>query len=189
MIHLVVVTHPVEDRFTMCLMRAYTTELEKISHSQRTRDLYHMGFDPLLGVQERVSDSGANAVQAQDDIRATYALTVIHPLLLLPMLAMMEGYIDWIFSRGCAYEFDKGAVRGGLTGKKAVSGVPLPLLVKTGNWNALQALQDTHALRSAGFELLKPLHFDEVVSNSEYAMGEQHMAQVRSCAHQIFSSI
>jgi hypothetical protein len=37
----------------------------------------------------------------------------------------------------------------------------LPLLVKSGNWNAVQVLQDTHILHSTGFTLLEHLHFDE----------------------------
>jgi NAD(P)H dehydrogenase (quinone) len=65
--------------------------------------------------------------------------------------------------RGFAYESHEGVVRGLLAGKKAVlitvSGAPLPLLVKSGNWNAVQVLQDTHILRSTGFELLEHVHF------------------------------
>jgi NAD(P)H dehydrogenase (quinone) len=77
-----------------------------------------------------------------------------------------------------------------LSGKKAVlitiSGAPLPLLVASGNWNAVQVLQDTHIFRSAGFDLLEHLHFDEVAPNLPNATAEQHMARVRSCARQHF---
>jgi NAD(P)H dehydrogenase (quinone) len=49
--HLVLVAHPVEDSFTMGLARAYTDELEKLGHTQRTCDLYRMGFNPALAAQ------------------------------------------------------------------------------------------------------------------------------------------
>jgi Flavodoxin-like fold len=56
------------------------------------------------------------------------------------MPAMMKGYIDRVFARGFAYESHNGSVRGLLSGKKSVlrtiSGAPLPLLVKSGNWSA-----------------------------------------------------
>ena len=52
----------------------------------------------------------------------------------------------------------------------------MPLLVKSGNWNAVQVLQDTHVFRSAGFELLEHLHFDEVVPQLPKPVAEQHMA-------------
>jgi hypothetical protein len=52
--HLIVVAHPAEDSFTMGLTRSYAAELEKLGHSQRTCDLYRMGFDPVLTAQELV---------------------------------------------------------------------------------------------------------------------------------------
>ena len=108
------------------------------------------------------------------------------------MPAMMKGYIDRVFARGFAYESRNGVVHGLLSGKKAIlitlSGAPLPLLVKSGNWNAVQVLQDTHMFRSAGFELLEHLHFDQVVPQLSHAIAEQHMARVRSCARQYFAA-
>jgi NAD(P)H dehydrogenase (quinone) len=49
--HLVVVAHPVEESFTMALARTYTTELERLGHSQQTYDLYRMGFNPVLATR------------------------------------------------------------------------------------------------------------------------------------------
>jgi len=192
--HLVVVAHPVESSFTMALTRAYSTELEKLGHTQRTYDLYRAGFDPVLRAQEPMPAGpiSAEVGQAQDNIRAADALTVIYPLWWLSMPAMMKGYIDRVFARGFAYEARNGIVHGLLSGKKAVlitiSGAPLPLLVHSGGWNAIQVLQDTHIFRSAGFELLQHLHFDEVVPQLSNAVAEQHMARVRSCARQHFAA-
>jgi NAD(P)H dehydrogenase (quinone) len=195
--HLVVVAHPVEDSFTMGLMRAYAAELESLGHSQRTYDLYRMRFNPVLAAQELAPVSAdhpvsADVAQAQDDIRAADALTVMYPLWWLSMPAMMKGFIDRIFARGFAYEAQNGIVRGLLSGKKSVlitlSGAPLPLLVQSGNWNAVQVLQDTHIFRSAGFELLEHLHFDEVVPGLSNALAEKYLARVRACVRQHFAS-
>jgi NAD(P)H dehydrogenase (quinone) len=193
--HLVVVAHPAEDSFTMGLMRTYAAELEKLGHSQRTYDLYRMGFNPVLAARELMPVSAdhpvsTDVVRAQDDLRAADVLTVIYPLWWLSMPAMMKGYIDRVFARGFAYESHNGIVHGLLAGKKSIlitiSGAPLPLLVKSGNWNAVQVLQDTHVFRSAGFELLEHLHFDEVIPHLSGAIVEQHMARARSCARQHF---
>ncbi len=132
----------------------------------------------------------ADVARAQADIRAAEALTVIYPLWWLSMPAMMKGYIDRVFARGFAYESHSGNVHGLLGGKKAVlitiSGAPLPLLVKSGNWNAVQVLQDTHIFRAAGYDLLEHLHFDEIAPELPKAVAEQHMARVQSCARQHF---
>src|ERR1039458_1324669 len=123
-----------------------------------------MGFDPVLTAQELVPVSSdqlarADVVKAQDDLRAADVLTVIYPLWWLSMPAMMKGYIDRVFARGFAYESLNGVVHGLLGEKKAVliplAGAPLSLLIKSGDWNAVQALQDTHVFRSSGFELLE----------------------------------
>lgn len=193
--HLIVVSHPAEDSFTMGLARSYAAELEKLGHQQRTSDLYRMGFNPVLAAQELLPVSAVHAAcadvaKAQDDIRAVDVLTIIYPLWWLSMPAMMKGYVDRVFARGFAYEAHHGTVHGLLSGKKAVlitiSGAPLPALVKSGDWNAVQMLQDTHVLRSAGFELLEHLHFDQVVPELPRAVAEQHMARIRSCAQQHF---
>jgi NAD(P)H dehydrogenase (quinone) len=98
----------------------------------------------------------------------------------------MKGYIDRDFARGFAYESHHGVVRGLLDGKKAVlitiSGAPQPLLVRSGNWNAMQVLQDTHILRSTGVALLEHLHFDEVVPHLLNTTAEMHMERARFCA-------
>jgi NAD(P)H dehydrogenase (quinone) len=193
--HLVVVAHPREDSLTMGLARSYAAELEKLGHSQRTHDLYRMGFNPVLAANELVPAGPSHPVSAdvagaQDDIRAVDALTVVYPLWWMSMPAMMKGYIDRVFAHGFAYDIGDGGVQGLLAGKKAVlitlSGAPLPLLVKSGGWNAVQVLQDTHIFHSTGFELLEHLHFDEVVPDLPVAIAEQHMARVRSCARRHF---
>jgi NAD(P)H dehydrogenase (quinone) len=195
--HLIIVAHPAENSFTMALTRTYAAELEKLGHTQRTFDLYRSGFDPVLGAHELASvdadhPASADVARAQDDIRTADVLTVLYPLWWLTMPAMMKGYIDRVFARGFAYESRDGVVHGLLSGKKAIlitlSGAPLPLLVKSGNWNAVQVLQDTHIFRSAGFELLEHLHFDQIVPQLSHAAAEQHMARVRSCARQYFAA-
>ncbi|MEI9988532.1 MAG: NAD(P)H-dependent oxidoreductase [Rhizomicrobium sp.] len=188
--HLIVVAHPAEHSFTMGLTQAYAAELEDLGHRQRICDLYRMGFDPALPARELISGAAADAKKAQDDIREADVLTVIYPLWWLSMPAMMKGYIDRVFARGFAYESDSGVVHGLLAGKKAVlitvSGAPLPLLVKSGGWNAVQALQDTHIFRSAGFDLLEHLHFDQVAPDLSAAVAAQHMDRVRACARRHF---
>ncbi len=196
--HLVVVAHPAEHSFTMELARAYTTELEKLGHSQQTYDLYRMGFNPVLAARELGSASAdhpadADVARAQNDLRAADVLTVIYPLWWLSMPAIMKGFIDRIFARGFAYESDGGGVHGLLAGKKSVlitvSGAPLPFLVQSGGWNAVQVLQDSHVFRSSGFEMLEHLHFDQVAPGLPDAIFRQHVDRVRSCARRHFPAV
>jgi NAD(P)H dehydrogenase (quinone) len=193
--HLIVVAHPAVESFTMGLARAYAAELEALGHGQVTFDLYRRGFDPVLAAQELLAPGSdlavkPDAVQAQGAIRDADVLTVIYPLWWLSMPAIMKGYVDRVFARGFAYEAHEGIVRGLLSGKRAVlitvSGAPLPLLVKSGGWNAVQMLQDTHVFRSVGFELLEHLHFDQIVPGLSETVVLSHMERVRTCARTLF---
>ena len=201
--HLIVVAHPSASSFTMALARLYATELERLGHTQFTSDLYRMGFNPILRAEElassdsaRIPHSSASAIpadvaQAQRDVRDAEVLTAIYPLWWLSMPAIMKGYIDRVFARGFAYEPDEGVVRGLLTGKKCVlitlSGAPLTALAKDGRWSAVQALQDAHIFRSAGFHLLEHLHLDQVQPNLPVALAERHFGRILDCARRHFA--
>jgi NAD(P)H dehydrogenase (quinone) len=83
-------------------------------------------------------------------------------------------------------------VHGLLAGKRAVlitlSAAPLPSLAKSGGWNAVQVLQDTHVFRSTGFELLEHLHCDEIVPQLSEDIAQRNFARVRACVQRHFSS-
>jgi NAD(P)H dehydrogenase (quinone) len=196
--HLIVVAHPAEKSFTMALAKAYARELESLGHTHSTYDLYRMGFNPVLNAHELSPPSAdhlasADVVQAQAAVRGADVLCVIYPLWWMSMPAMMKGFVDRVFARGFAYEAHEGSVRGLLSGKKALlitlSGAPLPLLVKSGSWNAVQVLQDTHVFRSAGFDLLEHLHFDEVVPEISNIVAEEYLGRVRTCAQRHFQPV
>ncbi|MGF6633199.1 NAD(P)H-dependent oxidoreductase [Paraburkholderia sp. MM6662-R1] len=196
--HLIVVTHPVEDSFTMSVTRAYLGELIRIGHDVRVHDLYRMGFDPVLSAQELTEGSDArlrmaDVLIAQKDVLAADVMTVVYPLWWMAMPAMMKGYIDRVFSRGFAYETQPGGVHGLLSGRRAVvvtvSAAPLASFVADGRWQALQLLQDTHVFRASGFDLIGHLHFDEVGPAMPPAMAATHFAQVREFVRGHFASV
>lgn len=192
--HLIVVAHPIPDSLTMELCRVYAAELERLGHDQQTSDLYRMGFNPVLPADELIGTASKGADgevgRAQEELRAADVLTVIYPLWWLSMPAILKGYVDRAFARGFAYETREGRVHGLLTGKQCVlitlSAAPLSVFVGDGRWNAVQALQDTHIFRSAGFELLEHLHVSEVQPHLSSAMVAAHIERVRGCARRHF---
>jgi NAD(P)H dehydrogenase (quinone) len=195
--HLIVVAHPLQDSMTMKLARAYALELQQLGHSQRTHDLYRMGFNPVMGAHELEPLSighaaDADVAQAQQDVCAADALTVIYPLWWATMPAMMKGYIDRVFARGFAYEARSGVTKGLMGGKRCVlitlSGSPLSLLLDSGEWKAMDSLQDAHIFCSSGFELLEHLHFDKVEAPTADEVVEHSLARVRSCARRHFAA-
>jgi NAD(P)H dehydrogenase (quinone) len=195
--HLIVVAHPLQDSITMKLARAYALELQQLGHSQRTHDLYRMGFNPVMRAHEleplsigRAAD--ADVAQAQQDVRTADALTMIYPLWWATMPAMMKGYIDRVFARGFAYEARDGVAKGLMQGKRCVlitlSGSPLSMLLDNGEWKAMGTLQDAHIFRSSGFELLEHLHFDKVEPPTPDEAVERDLMRVQTCARRHFAA-
>lgn len=192
--HLVIVAHPRVDSLTMCLARAYVDELAARGHQHTLHDLYRLEFDPVLTsteiAQAESHSSPPEILQAQQDIEAAEALTLIYPLWWLSMPAILKGYIDRVFARGFAYESRQGQVHGLLTGKKCVlvtlSGAPLPLLAGTGRWDAVKMLQDAHIFQAVGFDLVEHLHFDHIEPGLPGTAVKEHQARVRRCALEHF---
>jgi NAD(P)H dehydrogenase (quinone) len=190
----VIVAHPRINSLTMRLAHDYIEELAARGHQHTLHDLYRMEFDPVLTSAENVQAQSPacppEVLQAQQDIQAAEAVTVIYPLWWLSMPAILKGYIDRVFARGFAYESRQGQVHGLLTGKKCVlvtlSGAPLPLLAGTGRWNAVEMLQDTHVFRAVGFELLEHLHFDHIEPGFPATVVKEHVTRVRRCAQEHF---
>lgn len=193
--HLIVVSHPSEGSFTMAVARAYAAQLQELGHSLRMHDLYRLDFDPVLTARELAPTAAEGAAcsdvaWAQEEVRSADVLCVIYPLWWMAMPAMMKGYIERVFARGFAYELKDNAVHGLLSGKKAIlitlSGAPMTELEQSGDWDALQALQDKHVFRAMGFALLEHLHFDEIVPELAHATAQKHLARVRACVEQHF---
>jgi len=195
--HLIVVAHPHEASFTMSLARAYADELEKLGHETHTCDLYRLDFNPVLGPAELSGPAAGSPMpgdvrREQDHLRSAAAIAFIYPLWWASMPAIMKGYIDRVFSYGFAYDFKGGAMRGLLSGRKAVvitvSAAPLEEMRKSGDWDALQTLQDAHIFRTCGFDLIEHLHFGSVVPGLSEGAVRHHLERARSCAGRHFSA-
>jgi NAD(P)H dehydrogenase (quinone) len=196
--HLIVVAHPLIDSVTIKLARAYSLELKALRHQPRMHDLYRMGFNPVLSAAElepvrKGREGPSDVAQAQAAVASADAIAVIYPLWWATMPAMLKGYIDRVFARGFAYEGSGGETRGLLSGKQCVlitlSGSPMASLRETGEWSAINQLQDCHIFRSSGFELLEHLHVESVEPPTSAATMEAHEERVRACARRHFNGM
>jgi len=195
--HLIVVAHPNEASFTMSLARTYADELEKIGDETHVSDLYRLDFDPVLSPAELPGSAAGSPVpgdvrREQDNLCTVAAIAFIYPLWWASMPAIMKGYIDRVFSYGFAYDFKGGAMRGLLSGRKTVvmtvSAAPLEEMRRSGEWDAVQALQDAHIFRTCGLDLVEHLHFSAVVPGLNEDMVRRHLDRVRACAQGHFST-
>jgi NAD(P)H dehydrogenase (quinone) len=69
-----------------------------------------------------------------------------------------------------------------------LSGSPMASLRETGEWSAINQLQDSHIFRSTGFELLEHLHVESVEPPTGAATIQTHEERVRACARRHFNA-
>ena len=189
--HLIVVAHPNPKSFTHALADAYGAELTAMGHEVVLRDLYAMGFDPVLHPSE-LNAAGAADVQAeQTRLKNADATAFFYPLWWASMPAILKGYIDRVFAHGVAYDFQGPMMHGLLTGKTnllvTISAAPRAMLEKTGAWGAIQAIQDSHIFHSVGLTLADHLHFGEVVPGMNETIAHRHIDTVRAAARRHFA--
>jgi NAD(P)H dehydrogenase (quinone) len=189
--HLVVVAHPNPKSFTHALAGAYSAELASMGHEIVLRDLYAMGFDPVLQPCELNAQGAKDAQAEQALLKGADATAFFYPLWWASMPAILKGYIDRVFAHGVAYDFQGPMMHGLLTGKTnllvTISAAPRAMLQKTGAWDAIQAIQDSHIFHSVGLTLADHLHFGEVIPGMSETTAHRHFDTVRTAAHRYFA--
>ena len=81
---LVVHCHPVPDSFCAAVRDRAVATLHLNGHETRVRDLYALGFDPVMGREERFGyhDKGANEAPVADhlaDLRWCEGILFVYP--------------------------------------------------------------------------------------------------------------
>jgi NAD(P)H dehydrogenase (quinone) len=189
--HLIIIAHPNPSSFTHALADAYTAALASMGHECERRDLYAMGFDPVLHPSELNAAGMPDVQREQALLKDADATAFFYPLWWASMPAILKGYIDRVFANGVAYEFQANAMHGLLAGKTnllvTVSAAPKEALQQTGAWNAIRVIQDSHIFHSVGLTLANHLHFGEVIPGMSEATARTHLEAVRIAAHRYFA--
>lgn len=121
---LTIYAHPDPKSFNSALASAVCEEAKKKGHSHVLRDLYAIGFNPVLGSRDfedfNHGDTPEDIRREQREVARADVIFFIHPIWWFGMPAILKGWIDRVFSYGFAYGHDSKGVRALLAGKKAV---------------------------------------------------------------------
>ena len=135
--HLIVLAHPNPKSFTHALADAYAAELVKMGHEFVFRDLYALGFNPVLQPSELNAEPLADARAEQERVKNADATAFFYPLWWASMPAILKGYIDRVFTHGVAYRFDGNVMRGLLKGRTnllvTISAAPRRIMQEAGD--------------------------------------------------------
>ncbi|KGQ70735.1 NAD(P)H oxidoreductase [Chelonobacter oris] len=120
--HLIIYAHPNLHSFTKAVVDSITAVSKKCGYDCTIRDLYRMGFDPILSYEElQGSYQGIVAAEIrheQELIRQADLITLVYPLWWMGFPAILKGYLDRVLTHGFAYKTENGISQGLLNGKR-----------------------------------------------------------------------
>lgn len=169
--HAIIVAHPGGTSFTATMAQAYETTVRAKGHTVTIRDLYRMKFDPCLRESEIPWSSNfqtpPDIVDEHSLLAGTDIFALFYPLWLNAPPAILKGYMERVFGMGFAYRRGRGGNEPLLTGKRLLSvsssGAPMDWVVKTGAWQAMRTLFDSHFAAVCGMDVADHIHFGGVV--------------------------
>jgi putative NADPH-quinone reductase len=111
---LLVYCHPCEESFNAAIRDAALEALAQAGHETRLLDLYAIGFNPVMGAEERrgYHDAGANeagVAEHLDALRWCEALIFIYPTWWYGPPAMLKGWLDRVWVPHATFAMPEGA--------------------------------------------------------------------------------
>lgn len=121
---LVIYAHPSSKSFNHALVESFIEGLKKAKHEYEVIDLYKERFNPVLNDVESHGDSvtglSDDVAAYQQKIKSADCLAFVFPTYWFRGPAILEGFIDRIFSAGFAFKYIKSMPKGLFPDKKAV---------------------------------------------------------------------
>jgi NAD(P)H dehydrogenase (quinone) len=194
--HLVVLGHPGPNSFNAAIADRYFDTVRTAHHDAVLRDLYAIGFDPLLKEAERAANGAEGAsseIKAElDMLRQCDILTFVYPLWFGMPPAIIKGYIDRVLGAGFRIDDLTRSEHGLLRGKRlaviTTSGSGLPWLEEHGMWVSLRQSFDEYLKTVFGFAHCDHYHADSIADNLSSGDAERILYEVGEFARKVCSS-
>jgi NAD(P)H dehydrogenase (quinone) len=168
--NLIVYAHPNEKSFCAAIKDVVIAASREKKLDVELRDLYQLGFNPVLSSGDFVSlNSGKipqDIAQEQSYIQQSEIVTFIYPIWWTGLPAMIKGYFDRVFSYGFAYKVGEKGIEGLLKNKKVIvfntTGTPYDVYEKSGMIEAIKKTSDTGIFVFSGMTVIQHSVFGAV---------------------------
>lgn len=193
--NLIIYAHPSNDSFNGAIRNNIETVLTDRGHEVKTRNIYEMGFNPVLSEEDLGQFFQGNY---PEDIRTEHDyiswadhLYFVYPTWWYAMPAILKGYIDRVFSAGFAFRYTKNGPEGLLQGRKAVvfqtAADPEEWLAERNMTAAMTTTIDTGILKYCGLDVLEHTFFPAVHHVSDETRQQYLLAVegtvLKACRH------
>jgi NAD(P)H dehydrogenase (quinone) len=173
--NLIVFAHPNPKSFVKGIVDTVVKASEEKGANVRVRDLYEIGFDPILEPSDFVAFQSGKVPEdiaaEQEHVKWADVITFVYPAWWVSFPAMLKGYVDRVFSYGFAYIAVDGVPQGLIKGKKALvfgaTGTPSEIYSADGMHNSIKQSIDQGIFNFVGIEEVKHTFFGAVPSVTE----------------------
>jgi NAD(P)H dehydrogenase (quinone) len=195
--HAVILAHPNPDSLCGQIAQAYVRAAGGLGQEAFIRDLYRVGFDPCLKLEETVRP-GAGGYSAQPDIIAERSLLAavdvfafVYPLWFNAPPAILKGYVDRVYGPGFGYEPDAmGGTASLLDGRRLISfstsGAPDAWIEETGAVAMLANAFDRHVAAVCGMSVVDHVNFGGIVPGITAESVADTLAKVEATVRNAF---
>lgn len=180
--HLVVLGHPAAESFNRTIAECYRRSVGECGQEAVLRDLYAIGFDPLLKDAERPGSAdfapSPDVAAELELLRGASVVTLVYPIWFGMPPAIIKGYVDRVLGSGVTpRDIKAGAPQSLLHGKHlrliTSSASTRPWLEEQGQWLALRQAFDTYLATIFSVSSHDHLHFDAIVAGTNQRYVEE----------------
>ncbi len=196
-LHIVVRCHPEQDSFNASMATAYCAEVRQHGHEAFERDLYSMGFDPVLKSVERPGMAFRQMPDVASELEIVSRAAVfvlIYPIWFGGPPAMLKGYIERVLGTGAMpLQFKQEAATGVLKNKRLISFTSSATdehwLATSGQLESLISGFDRYIEHGFAMRPSEHFHFGSITSGMEPKVIEQKLHEVKERARLLCQSI
>jgi len=195
--HVVVLCHPEQESFNASVARAYGNTVRAAGHEVIVRDLYAMGFHPVLKSVEQPSVGLGHFVDVEDELgilRDTDVFVFVYPIWFGSAPAMLKGYVERVLGYGVVPGAVKdGSARGALAGKRLLSftssGLTEIWLDEQGQLESLIQGFDRYIQHAFSMRPSRHFHFGSICAGMHPEFVQQHLEEVREHARKLIREL
>lgn len=189
--HAVILCHPDEDSFCASVARRYCTTVDEAGQEVELRDLYRLGFDPVLKSLERpthpdftLSDDVAAELGA---ISGADIFVLVYPIWFGLPPAMLKGYVDRVLGAGFTHRaIQAQSYNPVMSGRRLLSftssGASWAWLNEKAAYQALREVFDHYLASAFSLTSAEHVHFSSIVDDLKERFVREHLFDVAEVA-------
>jgi NAD(P)H dehydrogenase (quinone) len=191
--HAVILCHPDGESFNAAVAQRYCETVRAIGHVAVVRDLYRMGFDPVLRSDERPQAEdivyAADVAVEIEAIRDADVFVLVYPIWFGTPPAMLKGYVERVFGAGFDHRAIRAQKRHDFMSDKHLlslssSGNSIQWLEGQGEWLSLRNVFDEYLSNAFSMASNKHVHFSTIVDGLAQRWIDEELLRVTEVARE-----